>query len=60
MELFVSGLQAIIRNVCVDLGGIDVAVAKHHLHRSQIGAVLDQCCSEAMAQHVRRDMSQTC
>jgi hypothetical protein len=32
MELLVSGLQAFVCDVCVDLGGIDVAVTEHHLY----------------------------
>ena len=58
MELLVSGFQAIVRDVCVDLSGVDAAVAEHHLYRPQIRAVLDQRCCEAVAQHVRRDMSE--
>ena len=58
MELLVSGFQTIVCDVCVDLSGVYVAMAEHHLYRPQIRAVLDQCCGEAVAQHVRRDMSE--
>ena len=58
MELFVGGFQAIICDVCINLCGVDVAVTEHHLHRSQIRAVFDQCCRETVAKHVWRDMSE--
>ena len=59
MEALVSRLQAVVRDMCINLSGVDVAVPQHHLYRSQVRAVLYQCRREAVSQHVGRNMSQT-
>ena len=57
MELFVRRLQMIGRDVGINLRGRNVAVAEHHLHRSQIGAIGQQGRRKTMAEHVRRDVA---
>jgi hypothetical protein len=47
-------LQPLARHVGVDRGGGDVGVAQQHLHRAQVGAVVQQVRGEGMAQGVRR------
>lgn len=39
--LGVQRLQALTRDVCVDLGSRQIGVAEQHLHRSQVGTVID-------------------
>src|SRR5260370_41329300 len=43
----------------IDLGGRDVAMAEHLVHRAQVSAALEQMGREAMAQRVRADPTQT-
>ncbi len=47
-------MQAVLRDMGVDLGGGDIGVAEHGLHASQIGAALDQMGGEGVAQDMRR------
>src|ERR1700730_6101113 len=58
VEAVVEGLQALLVDVGVDLGGRGVGVAEHGLHRSQVGAVLEQMGGEAVAESVRRERAQ--
>ena len=56
MEFLVSGLQAIVGNVRVNLRGVDVTMTEHHLYGSQVCAVFDQRAGETVSQHMWRDM----
>ena len=47
-------LQPLARDVGVDRRRRDVGVAEQHLHRAQVGAVVEQVRGEGMAQRVRR------
>ena len=54
-----AGMMAVIEraqtlgvDVGIDLGGRDVGVSEHHLHGSEIGAVLEQVGGEAVAEHM--------
>src|SRR4029079_18378206 len=47
--------QALSRQVRVDLGGADVRVTEHRLHRAQIGAVLEEVGGEGVTELVRGD-----
>ncbi len=49
----VQATQPLLVDVGVDLGGRDVRVAEHRLHRAKIGAMRQQVGGEAVAQHVR-------
>ena len=40
----------------VYLGGRNVAVAEHHLYRTQVGAVAEQVGGKGVANHMRRDI----
>jgi hypothetical protein len=46
--------QPLARHVGVDGGRRDVGVAQQHLHRAQVGAVVQQVGREGVAQRVRR------
>ena len=48
--------QALIGNMGVDLGGVDVGMTEQHLHHAQIRAVIDQMGGKRMAQFVRADV----
>src|ERR1700758_87069 len=50
--------QMALGQMRVNLGGRDVAVAKHLLHRTQIGAAFQQMSREAMAKRMRTDPRQ--
>ena len=52
MEFFVDFFKVSIRNVGVDLGGGDVAVAEHGLDASKVGAVHEKVGGEAVAHGV--------
>ena len=54
MVLRVQRLQPLARDVGVDRRGRDVGVAEQHLHRAQVGAVVQQVGREGVAQRVRR------
>ena len=54
MMLRVQILQPLARDVGVDGGGGDVGMPQQHLHRAQIGAVVEQVRGEGVAQRVRR------
>jgi hypothetical protein len=53
MMLRVQILQPLARDGC-DGGGGDVGMPQQHLHRAQIGAVVEQVGGEGVAQRVRR------
>src|SRR5580704_11410450 len=59
MKLPVDAPQVLAIDVGVDLRGRDVRVPQHVLHRTQVGAALEQMRRERMAErvwrHVRRD-----
>ena len=48
--LRVQRLEAIARDVRIDLRGGDVGVTEQQLHHAQVGAVIDQVCGERVAQ----------
>src|SRR5208283_256715 len=54
--LRVNFSQPLAIDVRVDLGGADVGVAEHRLHRPQVGAPLEQVGREAVAKLVRADV----
>src|SRR5687767_9547484 len=56
MVLGVRRLQALARDVGVDLRGGDIGVAEKELHHAQVGAVVDEVRGEGMAQHMRRKL----
>ena len=47
-------LQAMSGNVCIDLGGGEVAMAEQHLYNAQIRAMIEQVCSEGVTQTMGR------
>ena len=49
-------LQALIGNMGVDLGGVDVGMAEQHLHHAQVCTVIDQMGGKRMAQFVWADV----
>src|SRR5258708_1605979 len=55
MKRAVHLAQVALGEMCVNLGGRDVAVAEHLLHGAQVGAALEQMRGEAMPQSVRAD-----
>ena len=55
MKLLVDRSEVFAVHVGVDLGGGEVGVAEHLLHRAQVGAALEQVGREAVAQRVGRD-----
>lgn len=56
LELVVNFLKVGVGDVGVNLRGGDTAVAKHGLHRTQVGTVHYQVGGEAVAQGVRRNV----
>lgn len=64
MKLFIGVTQVFVCDMRVDLCGGDVAMAKHTLHTSDIGAVHEQVCCVAVSHGVRADVlsnaSQSC
>src|ERR1044071_3666693 len=52
----VQRLQALARDVRVDLRGGDVGMPEKELHDAQISAVIDEVRGKGMAQHVRREL----
>src|SRR5260370_17089641 len=59
MERAMDLAQMAAREMRINLGGRDVAMAEHLLHRAQVSAALQQMSREAMAQRVRADPTQT-
>ena len=57
MKFIVRLSQATARHVRVHFRGADSGVTQQLLDDAQIGPVLQQMCGEAMAQHMRRDIS---
>ena len=55
MVLRMQLLEALARDVRVDLGRRDIGVPEQHLHHAQVGAVIEQVGGERMAQGVRGD-----
>lgn len=49
-------VQALAADVRVDLGGRDVGMTEHGLHRAEVGAPFEEVRREAMAQFVRVDV----
>ena len=47
--------QPLVQYMCIDLGRRDIGVAKHLLHRAQIGTIGQQMACESMSQRVRRN-----
>jgi hypothetical protein len=45
--------QPLARHVGVDGGGGDVGMAQQHLHRAQVGTVVEQVRGKGVAQGVR-------
>src|ERR1700691_5662888 len=54
MMRFINLLQSFFDYVCVNLRGGYIGMAKHHLHRTEIGAAIEQVSCKAVPQHVRR------
>ena len=54
MILVVDQFQALVRYVGTDLRGDDIAVAKQHLHHTQVGTMIDQMGDKGMVPRVRR------
>src|SRR5487761_954287 len=52
MMLSMQILQALAGHVGIDLGSGHIAVTQQHLHHAQIGAMIQQVCSERMPQCV--------
>lgn len=50
--------QLFLQHMGIDLRGRDVDMAKHLLHRAQVGAMGQQMRGKGVAQHVRRDAAQ--
>src|SRR5579862_6384948 len=55
MKLAVDASQIFAVDVCVNLRGRDVRVPEHVLHRTQVGAALEQVRGEGVAECVWRD-----
>ena len=53
MELTVDSFQSLLIDVCIDLCGPNIGVAKHFLDDAQIGAVPQEMRGEAVSQKVR-------
>ncbi len=53
MVLPVQALQTLSCNVRVNGGGGNVGMAQEHLHRTQIGAMVEQMRGKGMAQSMR-------
>ncbi len=53
MVLGMQHFKPLQRDVRVDGGGGDISVPEQHLHRAQIGAVVEQMRGKGMAQGVR-------
>jgi hypothetical protein len=45
-------LKPFLRHMGVDGGGGDISVAQQHLHRSQVGPVVEQMRGKGVAQRV--------
>jgi hypothetical protein len=52
MELLECFLEVANGHVRVDLRGLDVLVAEEHLNGENVGGVIVQVCSKAVAEHV--------
>ena len=48
-------LEPVGKHMGVDLGGRNVGMAQHLLHRPQVRAMGEEMACEGMAQHMRRD-----
>ena len=49
-------LQPLLVDMGIDLRGSYIGMAKHHLHRAQVGSVGEQVGGERVTQHVRGDL----
>jgi len=56
VEAVMDGLEALLVDVSVNLGGRNVGVAKHLLDHAEIGAVAEQMGGEGMAEQMRVDI----
>src|ERR1700683_751744 len=54
MMRLINLLQSFFDHVRVNLRGGYIGMAKHHLHRAEIGAAVEQVSRKAVPQHVRR------
>ena len=59
VKFLVSRSQMRVSDVRVNLRRRNVGVSEHLLHRTNIGAILNQMRGETMAQSVRRNILQT-
>jgi hypothetical protein len=55
VELLVHGVEALLIDVGVDLGGGNISVTQEFLDDTQIGAVFEQMGGETVAEQVRVD-----
>ncbi len=55
MKFFMDIFESVLVNMGVDLGGSNIAVAEHHLHGAQVGAVVEQMGGKRMADHMWGD-----
>jgi 3-methyladenine DNA glycosylase/8-oxoguanine DNA glycosylase len=55
--LLINTLEAIERNVRVNLRGGNIRVTEYGLHRPQVGAVFNHVRRATVAQHVRTGMA---
>jgi hypothetical protein len=44
-----------LHDMQIDLGGLDLGMAKEILNRADVGSILKQVCGKRVSQHVRRD-----
>src|SRR5580704_19292849 len=54
MMRLINLLQSFFDYVRVNLRGGYIGMAEHHLHRTEIGAAIEQMSGKAVPQHVRR------
>ena len=57
MVIVISSAQVLVSNVCIDLRGGNVAVAKQRLHGTRIGAVLQQVSGKTVTQCMWRNVA---
>jgi hypothetical protein len=48
VEFFVDAFQPGIIDMSINLGGGDIGMAEHHLHRPEIGAVAEEMAGEGV------------
>ena len=57
VKFFVNVFELFVCDVSIDLCGLNIGMAEHDLHTSDVGAVLEEVSSKAVAQDVRRNLS---